>query len=91
MLKKGVLLNKFISKKPKEFWNEVRRIKGSITNSKSVDGHSNPHDVVKIVDSKFRTVQDNSESQTNLVPFVNALNNTPFVFQLKMFTMLLSD
>ena len=83
MLKKEILLSKFISKKPKEFWKEVRRIKGSITNSKCIDGHSNPHDVVKIFDSKYRTVLDNSDSQTNLVPFVTALNNTTIVFSVK--------
>ena len=44
----------------------------------------------KFVDSKYRTVLDNSASQTNLVPFATTLNNTTFVFQLKMSTMLKS-
>ena len=39
-LKKENLLNKFISKKTKEFWKEVRRNKDNITNGKSIDGHN---------------------------------------------------
>ena len=68
MFKKEILLNKFILKKNKEFWKEVRRFKGSITKSRYIDGHSNPHDFVEFFDSKYRTTLDNSDSQTNLVP-----------------------
>ena len=83
MLKKEILLSRFISIKPQKNWEEVRRIKGSIINSKYTDGHSNLHDVVKIFDCKYRTVLDNSDSQTNLVPFVTALNNTTIVFSVR--------
>ena len=83
MSKKEILLNKFISKKPKELWKEVRRIEGSITSSKSIDGHSNPHDVVKIFDSKYRTAYDSSDSQGNLVPLFPGLNNTTITFSVK--------
>ena len=83
MLKKEILLNKFTSKKPKDFWKEVRRNKCSVANSKCIHGHSNPHDVVKIFDNKYRTVLDNSESQINLVLFVPALNNTTTHFSVK--------
>ena len=33
MLKKEILLKKFIFKKPKEFWKEVRKIEACMTNS----------------------------------------------------------
>ena len=77
--RKSYLANLFV-KKPNNFGKKIRRIKGSITNSKGIDGHSNPHDVVKIFDSKYLTVLDNSDSLKNLVPFVTALNNTTIVF-----------
>ena len=60
-LKNEIFLNKFISEKPKEIWKEVRKIKGNITSSKCIDGHSNPHDVVKIFNSKYRPVLDKSD------------------------------
>ena len=69
-----------LSIKNKELWKEVGMIKGSITNSKCIDGHSNPHDVVNNLYSKFRTVLINSDSHTNLVLLVPALNNTTIIF-----------
>ena len=58
-------------------------IKGSITNNKSVDGHSNPSDVIKILDIKLWAVLDNCESQTNPVPSDSALNTSTITFSVK--------
>ena len=85
MLKNDILLNKFISKQPKEFWSEVRRIEGPINNTKRTDGHSNPSDIFKNFDSKYRTILYTSESQTNPLPSVPALNSTTNTFLVNNF------
>ena len=83
MFKKEILLNDFISKKTMEFQKDVRRIKDDITNSKCKDGHLILHDVVKTFDSKYRTVLDNSDSQTSLVLLVPVQNNITITFSVK--------
>ena len=83
MLRKEILLKKLICKNHKEFWKEVRRIKGNITNSKSIEGQSNPSDVVKIFDTKYRTALDNSESQTNQASSDPAQKGVQSLFSVK--------
>ena len=80
--RKSYLTNLFL-KKLQEFGRKARKNKGSITNSKCIDCHSNLRNNVEIFDSKYRIVLDNSESQTNLVPFVPALNKNEITFSVK--------
>ena len=61
----------------------MRRNKACLTNSKSIDEHSNPRDVIKNFDSKYRAVLDKCEAQTNSVPSVSALNTATLTFSVK--------
>ena len=55
----------YAKKKTKEFWKEVRKIKGNTTVSRCLDDTSISQDTVNIFDRKYREVLDNSECQAH--------------------------
>ena len=67
-------------KKIKEFWKELRKIKGNTTVSRCIDGTSILQDTVKIFDRKYKEVLDNSECQAHSVPTDPMLRGTNFSF-----------
>ena len=79
-IKKAILLSKFEQKKTKEFWKEVRKIKGNTTVSRCIDGTSILQDTVKIFDRKYKEVLDNSECQAHSVATDPMLRGSSFSF-----------
>jgi len=82
-LKKQKFLSKLRARNSKSFWNEVRKIKGGITNSRCIDGTSDSAEIVNILNNKYRDILDNSECQSTVVNHQSTRNNELMTFTMR--------
>ena len=82
-LKKQILLSRFNAKNSKSFWNEVRKIKGKVTNSKCIDGTSDTSEIVNIFNIKYRETLDNLECQSTEPINQSDGNSLPLLFTMR--------
>ena len=70
----------FSKKSTKEFWKEVRKVKGNRTVSWCIDGTSILLGTVKNLDRKYKEVLVNSECQAHSIAYDPMLHGTIFYF-----------
>ena len=81
-LKKELPLSKFRSNNSISLHNEGRKIKGTVTNSRSIDGTCDSNEIVIIFNYKYKSILDNPQCQaTHTVPRPSS-NVSPLRFTL---------
>ena len=89
-LRKELLLSKFKSNNSKSFYKEVRKIKGTVTNSRCIDGTCDTNEIVNIFNEKYKSILDNPQCQaTHTVPRPRS-NVSPLRFTLPELDMAIS-